>query len=36
MTIGLDAYRDPRQLGLVDLLLQPFRGPAPGGSLEPR
>jgi sterol desaturase/sphingolipid hydroxylase (fatty acid hydroxylase superfamily) len=36
MTIGLDAYRDPRQLGLVGLLLQPFRGPAPGGSLEPR
>jgi len=36
MTIGLDAYRDPRQLGLVGLLLQPFRGPAPGGSLDPR
>ena len=27
MTIGLESYRDPQQLGLLSLLLQPFRTP---------
>ncbi|MDX1593540.1 MAG: sterol desaturase family protein [Gammaproteobacteria bacterium] len=35
MVIGLDAYRDPRQLGLGGLLVQPFRGGAGGGRLDP-
>jgi len=34
MTIGLDRYRNPAELGLGGLLLQPFRGDARGGSLD--
>ena len=34
MTIGLDRYRNPADLGLGGLLLQPFRGGARGGSLD--
>src|SRR5262245_20872366 len=30
MTIGIEQFRDPRELGIVRMLLQPFRG-GPGG-----
>lgn len=34
MTIGLERYREPRELTLPHLLMQPFRGGARGGSLD--
>jgi len=36
MTIGIDQFRDPRELGLDRMLLQPFRGDAGGYPLGNR
>jgi sterol desaturase/sphingolipid hydroxylase (fatty acid hydroxylase superfamily) len=36
MTIGIDAFRDARELGLDRMLLQPFRGDAGGYALGGR
>src|SRR5207302_2215016 len=36
MTIGIEQFRDPRELGIVRMLLQPFRGSAGGYSLGQR
>ncbi len=35
MTIGIELFRDRRELWLDRLLTQPFRGPASGHALEP-
>jgi sterol desaturase/sphingolipid hydroxylase (fatty acid hydroxylase superfamily) len=36
MTIGIEQFRDPRELGIVRMLLQPFRGSAGGYPLGQR
>jgi hypothetical protein len=36
MTIGIEQFRDPRELRLVQMLLQPFRGGAGGYPLGQR
>jgi len=36
MTIGVELFRDRRELWLHRMLLQPLRGPASGGALEAR
>jgi sterol desaturase/sphingolipid hydroxylase (fatty acid hydroxylase superfamily) len=36
MTIGIEQFRDPRELGLDRMLLQPFRGEAGGYPLGMR
>jgi sterol desaturase/sphingolipid hydroxylase (fatty acid hydroxylase superfamily) len=36
MTIGIEQFRDPRELGLDRMLLQPFRGEAGRYPLGPR
>ncbi|MCL6608564.1 MAG: sterol desaturase family protein [Geminicoccaceae bacterium] len=35
MTIGIELFREPRQLWLDRMLTQPFRGPASGHALDP-
>ena len=34
MTVGIEAFRDPAELRLVRMLLQPFRGPASGYAIN--
>ena len=35
MTIGIELFREPRELWLDRMLTQPFRGPASGHALDP-
>jgi len=35
MTIGIELFREPRELWLDRMLIQPFRGPASGHALDP-
>ena len=34
MTLGIEQFREPRELRLDRMLVQPFRGPASGGTLD--
>jgi sterol desaturase/sphingolipid hydroxylase (fatty acid hydroxylase superfamily) len=35
MTIGIELFREPRELWIDRMLTQPFRGPATGHALDP-